>query len=177
MRRTPFYFSLAATLPGVAACAGDRGPTAPPSLDDLSLQIADEPVSHLVIVNALSYAAGSGVTARLGVNEGLLTAARTGGQDFRVRLQLTASNDLGQTRGISPKADPLALLKTVADFGSFELADVLVPWDGLDGNGQPMTGEVTIEYRITLEFRPNPTGDGIVVGGALTGSTRLVVIA
>lgn len=180
MRRRPFYFGLAAALPGAAACAGDRGPTAPPSLDELSAQIAAEPVSHLVILNALTYsAADGGFMARLAVNDGLLTAARTGGQDFGLKLQLTATNGLGQTRGISPKTDPLASLKTVADFGSFELVDVLVPWDGRDGNGQPMTGEVVIEYRITLEFRPNPTGDGIVIIilGAVSGSTRLVVIA
>lgn len=177
MRRTPFYFSLAATLPGLAACAADRGPTAPPSLDALSGLIADEPVSHLVVLNALTYsAAAGGFTARLGVSQGLLTAARAGQADFRVQVQLTVSNYLEQDTAVSPKTDPLAALKTVADFGTFELVDMAVPWNGLDTTGKPVTGLVVIAYRITLQAVPGGTVDPLQIGGgALTGSTELVI--
>jgi hypothetical protein len=178
--RSPFHFGLAAALIGLAACSGDQGPLAPAQAGSQPPALSNASATGFFEIGELSYDALLGeegaFSVQLGINRGLLTAARTGERDFFVNIELSVSNYIEQDIVLLPTTLSLALLKSVDGSAGMEEIALAVLWDALDSEGQPMVGEVVVEYRITLEYRPNPTGDGILVGQALTG-TRLVVIA
>lgn len=180
MRRIPFHFGLAAAVIGVAACSGDQGPLAPAQAGSQPPALSNASATGFFDIGELSYdklmEEEGAFSVQLGINRGLLTAARTGEGDFFVKIEWSVSNYIEQDIVLLPTIESLALLKPEGGSAGMQDMHFTVPWDGLDSEGQPMVGEVVVEYRITLEFRPNPTGDGILVGQALTG-TRLVVIA
>ena len=162
-------------LMGVAACANQEliAPTTPAAGPRLQI-MGDLPTSHLVEAGGFTYLPGVGVEVTVALNQGLLNAAQDGQADFQIVTRLFASNAGGQARAISPKSDPLVLLKTFLTDGEFSYAKVVVPWDGLDVDGNVMTGQTDLEYQIEIvNFRPNPNGDGIVIDGAAAGLTTL----
>jgi hypothetical protein len=53
--------------------------------------------------------------------------------------------------------------------GELDLVRTLVPWNGLDVAGNPMTGETQLEYLLEIGM-----GDGIVMA-ARTGVTTLQI--
>jgi hypothetical protein len=161
----------------LSGCAFDElTAPAPRALDPLLAPIQGLPTSQLVQVSALQHVPGEGFELDVLVQRGLLTASTSGEADFRLTTRLFAQGLAGQTRAFSPKVDPLVLLKAIGTVGSLEVVRISVPWDGLDGAGAALTGETNVEFRVELgNYRPNPTGDGIVMGAA-AGAT-LVVIA
>ena len=164
----------------LSGCAFDELTRPAPGLEPRLAIMGDLPTSHLVEVSALRHLPGEGFELDVYIEQGLLTAAATGEPDFRLTTRLAAQNLAGQTRAISPKTDPLVLLKAIGSEGDRALVRLFVPWDGLDGQGVPLTGETNVEFRVELQnFRPNPTGDGIVIVilGATAGNTLVVIAA
>lgn len=182
MQRTPFHFSLAVALLGAAACTDNAGPLAPTQADTQPPALRSGLATGFFDVGELSYdkllEEEGAFAVQMGINRGFLTAAKTGEGDFFLKIEFGVSNYIEQDIVVPPATLSLALLKSLGGDAGMEEVAFAVPWDGLDSEGQPVVGDVVIEYRITLEFRPNPTGDGIVIVilGAVEGNA-LVVIA
>jgi len=163
-------------VPGLAACAGEEAlaPARRLAVDPGGTILGDLPTSHLVSVMGFSWRpTDGGVGVQVGLNEGMLMAAGTGEVDLQLVVQLTARNLAGQTRAISPKGDPVALLKVVYGTDAWRVVAVVVPWNGLDDQGVAMTGATELTYRVVLRH-VLPTGD-VFEQAVSTGMTTLVI--
>ena len=129
--------------------------------------------SHLVIVAGLGVAA-EGVSVALNVNRGILAASRSGQADFSLVIRIVEVQTATQfAGGITPKVEPLTAVKTTgALHPQFEAFTTVVPWDGLDDDGIPISGQATVKFEI--EVRKN-VDDKVIGLGTVSGSTELVL--
>ena len=151
-------------------------PFALPSLDSLlgppPLATATQ-TSALLAVDTIFYNSDDGgLYVQYQLSRGLYEA-RKSEVGFIVETVLFVSNNLGQTRTISPKADPLTLIKTlVAPAGATVVFQTFKAWNRRDQFGNPMTGAATVAYTSQLLF--SPSGAQRTFANSLISGTKAI---
>ena len=93
---------------------------------------------------------------------------------LHIAISITVTNPSGQNRTVEIACNPgeHPRLTRIEDRSYLT---VLVPWDGRDGTGDPMTGGTWIEYQVTVS--QNSAEDGSAISNAKVASgARLVRI-
>ena len=116
---------------------------------------AQADASQAFVIGISSDAIQNFFTAKCGGNRGQFEGAKS--EPGRVfELTLTVRSPAGQIRALEPTSISLADVEAsgVPAGGTVQF-DVIVPWDGLDEAGAPITGTVEVDYTATLVLFPN----------------------
>jgi len=163
--------TLLLVLALAAACSGERA-LAP--VEAPAFLLGDTPTNSLLgETPTITYSpADGGFTVRIELNRGLFNATHRGNASFALRTTLSVDNAGGQV-GFLEQDNLLSELK-LADPrpDPFILVEYFVAWDGKDGEGDQVTGTVTVSYGIGVVpmgavFEPNDAG--FLGGGPVSG--------
>ena len=160
------------------ACAPDQAVAPAVSASPLFM-VGTTPTNHLLGgTPTLRFSATDGsIAVTVGVNHGILNAAQNGNAGFAIETRFALENEAGQSIVVVGSC-PLADVKTNdIDPKSDPVVEIAFPvsWDGNDANGEPMGGDISVNYSFQLAHAVvDPKGDPVLaVGNPLVGTIRL----